>query len=107
MPKRSNTFQAVMFALRALLAERGLNVEESCELRDPLTGFMTEVDVVIRSASQAAPRQEITCIECRDWKRPQGPGWISEMYSKHDRLQTAHLVLASSSGFTPQALSLA
>ncbi len=80
-------------------------VTESAELTDLVTGEPREVDVCIET--QVAGHEIIVSIECRGQARKQAVGWIEEMHAKHSRLPTDHLVLVSSSGFTPNALTVA
>jgi hypothetical protein len=104
VPKRTNAFQTVVFMIQSHIAGRA-KVAESAELTDLVTGESREVDVCIET--QVAGRQIIVSIECRDQARKQAMGWVEEMYAKHSRLPTDHLVLVSSSGFTPNALTVA
>src|SRR5260370_5160822 len=80
-------------------------VTESAELTDRATGAPREVDVFIEA--QVAGHEIIVSVECRDHARKQAVGWIEEMHAKHSNLPTDHLVLVSSSGFTPNALKVA
>ncbi len=104
MPKRTNAFQTVVFMIQSHIAGRA-KVTESAELTDLVTGEPREVDVCIET--QVAGHEIIVSIECRDQARKQAVGWIEEMHAKHSRLPTDHLVLVSSSGFTPNALTVA
>ena len=89
MPKRTNTFQAVMFAIKQHLAGDA-TVTESEELIDFISGDKREVDICIKT--QVAGHSVIISIECRDHQRPQPVGWVEEMQSKHSRLPTDRLV---------------
>jgi hypothetical protein len=104
MPKRTNTFQAVVLAIKQHLAGEAI-VTESEELPDLISGEKREVDICIKV--QIAGHPVIISLECRDHKRPQAVGWVEEMQSKHSRLPTDRLVLVSKSGFTPKALAKA
>lgn len=104
MPKRTNLFQEVVYLIQSHLAE-GAEVKESEELVDLLTGARREVDVCIYSV--VGGHRVIVGVECRDHKRKQAVGWVDEMHTKHQRLPTNVLVLASSSGFTKEALRAA
>jgi hypothetical protein len=104
MPKRSNEFQELIYILQSHMAP-GAVVEESAMLEHQLTGEKREVDVCIRSGESGYSL--IVSVECRAHKRPQSVGWIEEMHSKHQHLPTNLLVLASSSGFSKTALTLA
>lgn len=100
MPKRSNDFQRLVYLIRVNLAE-GAKVTESKMMRDRLTKRFREVDVVIEGKVGNHP--VTVCVECRDHKRVADVTWVDMMKSKHDRLDTNALILASRSGFTPEA----
>lgn len=104
MPKRSNDFQRLIYLVRLNLAD-GAKVTESKMLRDRRTKAFREVDVVIDGfvGGQAVR----VCIECRDHRRVADVQWVEQMKAKHERLDTNALLLASKSGFTPEALNVA
>lgn len=104
MPKRSNDFQRLIYLVRINLAE-GATVTESKMMRDRLTKRFREVDVVIEG--KVGSQRVLVSIECRDHKRVADVGWIDAMKAKHDRLDTNALLLASRSGFTPEARDVA
>jgi hypothetical protein len=104
MPKRTNDFQKLVYLVRVNLAA-GATVTESKMLTDRLTGRKREVDVCIEGA--VGGQQVKVCIECRDHKRPADVSWVEALKSKHERLPTNALILASKSGFTPAARALA
>lgn len=104
MPKRSNDFQRLVYLIRVNLAE-GAKVTESKMMRDRLTKRFREVDVVIEGKVGNHP--VTVCVECRDHKRVADVTWVDMMKSKHDRLDTNAQVLASRSGFTPEARNVA
>lgn len=104
MPKRTNTFQAVVFMIKKHIGDDAV-VTESAELRDIVSGEKREVDVCIEA--NIAGHTVLICLECRDHKRAQAVGWVEEMYTKHSRLPTDRLVLVSNSGFTKGALAKA
>jgi hypothetical protein len=104
VPKRSNTFQTVVFLIKNNIAGPAI-VTESAELTDLATGEKREVDVVIEA--NVAGHAILISIECRDHKRPQTVEWVDAMQGKHRDLPTDRLVLVSRSGFTPQALAKA
>lgn len=104
MPKRSNDFQRLVYLVRLNLAE-GAEVIESKMMRDRLTKRYREVDVVIKGKAGSQP--VVVCIECRDHKRVADVTWVDAMKSKHDRLDTNVLLLASSRGFTKEAQDVA
>jgi len=104
MPKRSNDFQRLIYLVRVNLAE-GAKVTESKMMRDRLTKRYREVDVVIEGKVGSHP--VIVSVECRDHKRVADVTWIDAMKSKHERLDTNVLLLASSAGFTKEAQDVA
>ena len=104
MPKRSNDFQRLVYLIRVNLAE-GAKVTESKMMRDRLTKRFREVDVVIEGKVGNHP--VTVSVECRDHKRVADVTWVDMMKSKHDRLDTNALILASRSGFTPEARNVA
>jgi hypothetical protein len=104
MPKRSNDFQRLVYLIRVNLAE-GAKVTESKMMRDRLTKRFREVDVVIEGKVGNHP--VTVCVECRDHKRVADVTWVDMMKAKHERLDTNALILASSSGFTPEARNVA
>lgn len=104
MPKRSNDFQRLVYLVRVNLAE-GAKVTESKMMRDRITKASREVDVVIEGFVGTQP--VIVCVECRDHRRVADVQWVEQMKSKHERLKTNALLLASRSGFTPEARKVA
>ena len=104
MPKRSNDFQRLVYLVRVNLAD-GAKVTESKMMRDRLTKRFREVDVVIEG--KVGSQSVVVSIECRDHKRVADVTWIDMMKSKHDRLDTHALLLASKRGFTQEARAVA
>lgn len=104
MPKRSNDFQRLIYLVRVNLAD-GAKVTESKMMRDRLTKRFREVDVVIEGKVGLQP--VVVAIECRDHRRVADVTWVDTMKSKHERLDTNALLLASRSGFTPEARDVA
>lgn len=104
MPKRTNDFQRLIYLVRVNLAD-GASVTESKMMRDRLTKRFREVDVVVEG--KVGGQTVLVSIECRDHKRVADVTWIDLMKSKHGRLDTNALILASSSGFTPEARDVA
>ena len=104
MPKRTNDFQKLVYLVRVNLAE-GANVTESKMLRDRITKRKREVDVCVEG--QVGGHPVLVSVECRDHKRIADVSWVDMMKAKHDRLPTNALILASRSGFTPEALDVA
>jgi hypothetical protein len=103
MPKRTNEFQQLIYAINLQLAKEA-TVTESKLLRHRLTGAEREVDVAIEF--EIGPYQPIIGIECRAHRRPQDVEWIEQAHTMHEHL-TDKLVLVSKSGFTPEAKALA
>src|SRR5262245_25816383 len=104
MPKRSNDFQRLVYLVRVNLAA-GATVTESKMMRDRITKAYREVDVVV--SGMMGSQKVNVCIECRDHKRAADVTWIDTMKSKHDRLDTHVLLLASAQGFTKEAEEVA
>jgi len=109
MPKRTNSFQTVVFLIQKHIAGNA-TVTQSAELADLVTGQKREVDVVIETI--VAGHTIRIGIECREWKRkgrprPQTVEWVECMYGKHQSLPTDRLVLVSRSGFTSEAVKKA
>ena len=104
MPKRSNDFQRLVYLVQLNLSE-GAKVTESKMMRDRLTKRFREVDVVIEGKVGSQP--VVVSVECRDHQRVADVTWVDTMKSKHDRLATNALLLASRKGFTPEARDVA
>jgi hypothetical protein len=83
----------------------GATVTESKMLVDRLTGTEREVDVCIEGVVGGHPVK--VCIECRDHERPADVTWVDAMKSKHERLPTNALILASRTGFTSEGQQVA
>ncbi|MDX2252009.1 MAG: hypothetical protein NW202_06970 [Nitrospira sp.] len=104
MPKRSNDFQRLVYSVHLNLAA-GAEVKESHMMQDRLTKRFREVDVVIKGKVGSQP--VVVCVECRDHKRVADVTWVDAMKTKHERLDTHVLLLASSKGFTKEAEDVA
>jgi len=100
MPKRSNSFQQLIYSIQHSISSDSV-VTESEYLIDRQTGGEVEVDIAIRAVVNDMPL--IVSIEVRDRKRPATVEWVRESIGKHATLPTNKLVLVSSSGFTKQA----
>jgi hypothetical protein len=105
VPPRSNDFQKLVFLVKKVLAGTGATVTESKMLRDLQTGDDREVDVCVEA--EVAGHAVMICLECIDHTRPADIMWVEQMKAKHERLPTGSLVLASRSGFSKRAVSLA
>lgn len=104
MPKRTNDFQRLVYLIQKNLSD-GSEVTESRMLRDRQTGTEREVDVVIEG--KLSHQSVVISIECRDRKRRADVQWVEQMIAKHERLPTNVLLLASSSGYTAEAVRVA
>lgn len=104
MPARTNEFQKLILFIKKHLAPT-VAITESKLLKDRLTGAEREVDVCLEQ--QVGGHNLIISIECTDARRRADVTWVEQMKSKHDRLPTNLLVLASASGFTEGAMDLA
>lgn len=74
-------------------------------MRDRLTKRFREVDVVVEG--KVGGQNVVVSVECRDHRRVADVTWVDLMKSKHERLDTNALILASRSGFTPEARNVA
>jgi hypothetical protein len=100
MPKRSNTFQQLVFHLQRQLAGQS-TVTESKFLKDRVTWDAREVDVVIESA---IGEYELTIsVECVAGGRKASVEWVERMVEKHRNLPTNQLVLVAKAGFSKSA----
>jgi hypothetical protein len=104
MPKRTNTFQTVVYMIQRHIAEDA-TVTESAELVDRTTGEKREVDICIEAT--IAGHKLCVSLECSAPGRRATVEWVERMHGKHSTLPTSKLVLVSGSGFTPQALKKA
>lgn len=104
MPKRTNTFQKLILEVKRHLAA-GATVEESKMLIDQKTGAKVEVDVCIETV--IAGNNVRIAVECTKLGRKATVEWVQRMLGKHESLPTDVVVLASSSGFSKNALKMA
>src|SRR4051794_7517687 len=104
MPKRTTEFQKLVLLMKRHVAA-GATVTESKMMKDLVSGKEREVDVVIEASISGHPIY--VSIECTETHRAADIGWVERMKSKHDRLPTNALVLASKAGLTSDALALA
>ncbi|MBF6173424.1 hypothetical protein [Nocardia blacklockiae] len=104
MPRRTNAFQTLVATISEHIRGEA-TVTESKMLQDIDTGTEREVDICIEH--MVAGHLVRVCIECSSHNRPRDVSWVEQMHSKHLRLPTNLLVLASESGFTPEALKKA
>ncbi len=96
MPKRSNSFQTLIYLLYHQLHDRA-TVTESAMVSDRLGGSVQEVDVLI--LEPVGQMQLQIGVECRDRGRPATIEWVQQMRGKHQH-RVDKLVLVSRSGFT-------
>jgi Restriction endonuclease len=104
MPKRSNQFQRLVYAIQHTLTKEAV-LTESKFLTNTRTGSQVEVDVVIEAQTGSIPL--IISIECTAPGRAATVEWVREMLGKHEDLPTDKLVLVSSSGFSQEAKEIA
>ena len=101
MPKRSNRFQKLIYALHKQLNAEA-TVTESKLLVDRVTKIEREVDIVIDATTGDL---DITIgIEVISHNRRADLEWLNQMWGKHKNLPTDKLVLVSKSGFTETAI---
>jgi hypothetical protein len=104
VPKRTNLFQEVVAIIYGHLAGEAAK-EESAMLRNRLTGYDREVDVVLRVT--AAGHETVIAIEAASRSRPASVDWVEQMIGKHQNLPTDKVVLVAEAGFSKQARALA
>lgn len=105
MPKRSNTFQTLIYQIQSHFSGNAdFEVVESEELIHSFTGEKREVDIVVKTRINDVP--VLLCFECTSQKRKVGSPWVESMLKKHEYLPTDKLVLVSESGFWEPALRL-
>jgi hypothetical protein len=102
MPKRTNPFQKLSTSIMAILHEPEYSVEESILERNPRTGTIREIDILITERKK--PQNRIM-IECRDHRRPQDVVWIDGLAGKSQSLGFNNVIAVSSSGFTNSAIT--
>jgi hypothetical protein len=102
MPKRTNPFQKLSSSIMAVFYEPDYSVEESILERNPRTGTIREIDILITERKN--PQNRIM-IECRDHQRPQDVVWIDGLAGKSKSLGFSKVVAISSSGFTNTAIT--
>jgi hypothetical protein len=105
MPKRSNDFQKLVLILHKHQFQNTIEIVESKELIDKVTGEKREVDIYM--TIKAGTYILNISIECVERNRKMDVGWVEMMKSKHDKLETNQLILISKSGFTKQAIKYA
>jgi hypothetical protein len=104
VPARTNQFQKLILFIKKHLAPT-VAITESKMLKDRTTGAEREVDVCLEQ--EVGGHCVTVSVECTDTARKADVTWVEQMKSKHDRLPTNLLVLASARGFTPEARALA
>lgn len=102
MPKRSTPFQAIVRLVREHFAQSGVTITESKLLRDAVTGYKPEVDIVIEGELDGEPM--VISVEVIEHSRKATIEWVHRMLRKHRDLPTNRLLLVSKSGFSRQAL---
>src|SRR5215216_694661 len=103
MPKRTNSFQRLVALIEDQLQPLGVEVTESKEFRDSVTGRVREVDVAIET--KVGVHSFAIGIECIDRARPTPVTWIEQIHARSQNLEGLHKTVAvSRSGFTKPAL---
>jgi hypothetical protein len=105
VPKRTNLFQEVVTIVHEHLAE-GSTREPSAMLENTRTGFLREVDVVLRVTTPPG-YETVIAIEATKLGEPADVTWVEQMVGKHKNLRTDKVVLVSDLGFSAQARILA
>ncbi|GAA2567687.1 restriction endonuclease [Pseudonocardia hydrocarbonoxydans] len=104
MPKRTTPFQTIVRLVREHFAQPGVTITESKYLVDSVTGYETEVDIVIEGELDGEPI--VISVEVVERSRRAGPQWVRQMIGTHKNLPTNRLILVAERGFTPQALAI-
>src|SRR5918994_4742947 len=78
MPKRTNSFQRLVAIVEDQLQPLGVEVTESKEFRDSVTGKLREVDIAI--GTKVGVHSVTIGIECIDHKRPAAVTWIERIH---------------------------
>ena len=103
MPRRTNAFQRLVALIEDQLQPLGVEVTESKEFRDSITGDVREVDIAIET--KVGVHSFAIGIECIDRKRPAPVTWIEQIHGRSQTLEGLHKTVAvSRSGFTKPAL---
>lgn len=100
MPRRSNSFQRLVFLIQHQLAA-GARVTESKFLPDKRSGRSVEVDVVVEGTLGGVAL--VIGVECTSGNRKATVEWVDQMLGKHNDLPLDKTVLVSRSGFTAEA----
>jgi hypothetical protein len=104
VPKVTNLFQEVVSIIYEHLAD-GASIEYSAKLPNRVTGYMREVDVILRSKTR--PNETVIAIEATSRGDAASVNWVEQMIGKHKNLRTHKRVLVSERGFSKQARALA
>ena len=102
MTSASDEFEKQIKRINDVLVQDHAEVTWNDKIPDPDNPKQPrQIDITIRRNG------EITHIECRDHKVPQGSKWIEELYGRKISLQAIAMVGVSSSGFTEGAIKKA
>lgn len=101
MPRRTNPFQQLSASIMAVFHGMDYQVTESVLVKNPRTGAVRELDLLVRHLD--TPEKNIL-VECRDHDRKQNVQWIDELEGKAKRLGFGRVIAVSSSGFTKPAI---
>jgi hypothetical protein len=103
MPRRTNAFQRLVALIEDQLQPFGVEVTESKEFRDSITGDVREVDIAIET--KVGGHSVAIGIECINRRRPASVTWIEQIHDRGQTLEGLHKTVAvSRSGFTKPAL---
>jgi len=106
MPKRTNLFQRVIFAIQCSVAGSA-TVTESKTFPSHVPGTTQEREVDIVIESELAGHSVVVGVECTSTTRPVDAMWVERLVQKHEQLPTDKLVLVSEAGYTHDALATA
>jgi len=98
-------FEKIVRDLEELLGDLNLEVKSPDKLFDYASENYREVDISIKGKLGTHPI--LIVIECRDWGRPQNVTWIEQLKTKRDGIRANKMIAVSTSGFSPNAVTLA
>lgn len=105
MPKRSNSFQQLVYLIQHQLSRiSGAAVTESKLLADRVDGMLREADIVVELEQHGVPM--VLCFECKDHVGKIDLPQMEQIATMYGRL-CDKVVVVSRSGFTRPALARA
>ena len=105
MSKLGRKLEKIVRDLENLLGDSNLEVKSPDKLFDYASEIYREVDISIKGKLGTHPI--LIVIECRDWGKPQNVTWIEQLNTKRDGIRANKMIAVSTSGFSPNAVTLA